>query len=171
MTASARGVDRFLRKESVKFLARPGPGHVEQVELFLYGTSKALEIGWAQFLFHGDQHFVALELLDYEISVLLRVPVVEGDNGHRELQPLGLVDGHDAHGINVFGQGNLFLVGFFFPEVEEGRERAVSVLFGQMDYFEEAAHVEFRFGVSLQHTEDADGFPWSGRTGSSVRID
>ena len=52
----------------------------------------------------------------------LELPIAEGDDDHGEVQPLGLVDGHDAHGLAAVGGGDALLLAVLLPPGEEAVE-------------------------------------------------
>ena len=120
-------------------IARTGKGHVEQVDVFPALAGKLLMIGRAQMLSvaHGKTQAFALD--HHGFIAHAGAQICPRHNDHRGFQTLEFVDGHDAHGIHVFGHGHLFFAALGAPVLQKCRQGGKALFFRAVQHFHKAA--------------------------------
>ena len=125
--------------EDVKLLPGTGQGHIEQVKIFTGVIGNFLIKGLAQLLSPSADQAKALSLGDTcTLRSFSRKAQIWHDD-HRGFQPLGFVDGHNAHGIHIFWHGDLFCVALGLPVFQKRGKRCQPLFFRTVYYFHEAA--------------------------------
>ena len=144
--------------EDVEFFPGSGKGHIHLIQAFAGLTDQLLIIGRSQRLDVGDGNFPPGNRGLHGIgnSGGTRQP---GHNDDRGFQPLGLVNGHNAHGIQPLGHGNLFRDAEFSPVLQEKRQTGSPGILRGMHHFQKTPHKNDISGIAPFHLTEQIPFP------------
>ena len=110
---------------------------------FVIGRAKAFSV--------AHNHAQALALYQHGRAAHAGAQVCPRHNNHRGLKPLGFVDGHNAHGVHVFGHGHFFFAAFGAPVLKKGGQGGKALFFRTVQHFHKAPQKGFRLGVAPRH--------------------
>ena len=68
------------------------------------------------------------------------------------------MDGHDAHGIHVFGHGHLFFAALGAPVLQKCGQGGKALFFRAVKHFHKAAQKGLRLGVAPLHIQPGKPF-------------